>query len=62
MELFWVIITIVAALMLYQWGANLWKGKVIENPKFIAVFLWISAIDFLFDALKALAAFFGTTV
>ena len=50
-----VLILTVAAATLYQWGATLWKGKSLPEAeiKWLSIFLWISAFNFLVDAVNA---------
>ena len=59
-----VLILTVAAATLYQWGATLWKGNLIpvDQVKWLAVFLWISAFNFVVDALNAVLTLFGIGV
>ena len=59
-----VAILTIASLTLYQWGATLWKGNTIpaDEVKWLSVFLWISAANFIFDAINMVLKFFNISV
>ena len=63
-DIIFVVILVVASATLYQWGASIWKGNAIpENEtKWVSIFLWISATNFIFDALNLVLKVLGVGV
>ncbi len=62
MEILSAIIGVIAALTAYQWGAEIWRGQLVmtnNQHKWVAAFLWISGLNFIFRAVGDVAKYFA---